>query len=822
MQPAVSDTVLRLSHEDDAEQLDHLAPRLRQNNFQRKAEWTKSSTCTIRCAVLHGEASDAALQEMVFRLTNWIDALASVAHFVFLDAPHDCAPRVEWFERLHAEGLYNKPSYRSWGLSEEGDERGRIARSVELVQDEMAKSGQMHAIAGVCLGSLIAASVAGLQDVPYINIAGGGPEPLYGDDYALLRRVRRPSLHLIGLQDELYSHALLMKLPSLCNCATLVQHERGHVVPILTGGMLSQVEAFFGQLFHGIGLAPEDPVAAFDAPERSAEQTVDSTALLMQARSNRPSQQIALDVMTFCATTIIMIHHYQPWLCRNPPVDDPGKICAHMLHNLRDSLHPTLMPAFALISGLRSARRRSSAAASMRQALILLALTVIYHHFIGAIHQKFLIKWMQPQVLRLGHRDPRLMCGDTSMLHRRPWWDWYFLLLAAYKMLDALCQWRRWPPWSMAAASAVAHVACVGGACPLPFCLDAAECRLLNGELFQGRWVLGFSQTFAHFAPLWPFYALLPLILPTDFPLVLPFEAGWTARTDDAPCRKSGVDRMKVSDDSTPSRGDCTPHGWQHTNTVRLAWVVVAIAFLARDSTLLPSERFGGLYNEAYGLFRRKKMGSTFVYVANERTLLTAITARLRCLWSFTCLSVFLVAVGAAMPRSAKRSVLSDAGAYAIWAYLLHPLVAPFVHPYPVVYAVVDALSALTHTVIGTWAQAVFESMRSVLILIYMISLQVVISRPPPLPALPLTLHCAKQRFDRLIVTLGSFASFRMSYRMESRLTLQDGDVIDEEEMTLLADARIRPQDSPRRRAGVGSVVVPPLRLSLGIECPGS
>ena len=103
---------------------------------------------------------------------------------------------------------------------------------------------------------------------------GGGPPSAFARDEdepdALMVRVRAISLHIVGLNDEQYSPAALLLLPARCSRATVLQHDQGHVVPVLAAlpEVHQEVTRFFTAVAHGASAdgsrAPRAVVEAAD------------------------------------------------------------------------------------------------------------------------------------------------------------------------------------------------------------------------------------------------------------------------------------------------------------------------------------------------------------------------------------------------------------------------------------------------------------------------------------------------------------------------------------------------------------------------------
>lgn len=91
------------------------------------------------------------------------------------------------------------------------------------------------------------------------------------------------------------------------------------------------------------------------------------------------------------------------------------------------------------------------------------------------------------------------------------------------------------------------------------------------------------------------------------------------------------------------------------------------------------------------------------------------------------CLLLF--GVGALVPRSPTPSMLSNAGASALFCYMLHMLVAPLLHPYPFILSCLQRIQFdLGDRLVGRIA---YEG----LLIAYLLLLQLLVSRKPQIPA---------------------------------------------------------------------------------------
>jgi acyl-CoA synthetase (AMP-forming)/AMP-acid ligase II/acyl carrier protein len=191
----------------------------------------RTATGPLRMLFLHGEGGDSDLMELSLLATQWMGRLETRMQFLFLDAPHRCAPKPEFHAAAVEAGLYGKAEYRSWGAAtEEG-----LAESVAAVLARLDDLAPVDAIGGICDGGLVAALVAARRpDIRlYLNISSSPlsrfPDAVAEADW----QIACPSVHLISPRDEFHTFQEQLGIPQRCEKALLLQHDRGHAVPTL-------------------------------------------------------------------------------------------------------------------------------------------------------------------------------------------------------------------------------------------------------------------------------------------------------------------------------------------------------------------------------------------------------------------------------------------------------------------------------------------------------------------------------------------------------------------------------------------------------------
>lgn len=176
---------------------------------------------------------------------------------------------------------------------------------------------------------------------------------------------------------------------------------------------------------------------AADGGDVDADEDANSITLVAvpQRKQERPCD-VGLNHLAFCATFVVLVHHYRPFSCSRELTESGQGVCAPRLAELHRLLHPgngmLIMPCFCLISGARG-QRRGGSARSPRQAAVLLGLAVTYHYVLGPVFTDVFARLLAEQGASTWPQDPRLMCGESTMVGHPPWWSWYLFLLSLYK-----------------------------------------------------------------------------------------------------------------------------------------------------------------------------------------------------------------------------------------------------------------------------------------------------------------------------------------------------------------------------------------------------
>ena len=779
------------------------------------SEMAADSTCNsssaphvrLCCLMLHGRAANADVMRLLMTGTDWHGSLSSTVDFMYANAPHPCEPDHQLYASLVQRGLYDQgddEQYFTFGLGTKGlcvsDTAGSklIEESVAHVERSLRDTkAPSSAVGGICEGACVAAVVA--QRNPwlklYLNFCGPPWEVLP----AVLRDVAEsiivPSVHILGLQDELLTQAELGNLVLKCREATVLRHDQGHVIPLLRPPMARAIEtiafrclednALVGKPLDSAGEPPGSRLrngAGFSARMEEDEHTEgadDDSLRLTQSNSwaNRSAKSVPLDLLTFLATFVVLIHHYRPWGCVRDEVaqhfyqaasklagepkaskwegleamnvtsasvafemntaldlasgrwksDWQAPVCAPWMELFHRAVGPSIMPLFCVVSGMRTVSESFSSKAALGQAKTLFVIGFVYHYIIPGPLFMGIIKsfsWSKG----LLHQDPRMACGETTMVGvEYPWWSWYFFLLAVYKAIDGAWLAFGLPLKYLGLVSLFVFILCAGSNCPYPLCIAKemeTHAQTCDSPFSLAELAENHSPVFKNLTRLWPYYALLRVILPQRFPFEMPLEATARALFERITCLLFAF----TKDGRRVETLRATVEKWTPV-LVRLGWLQVNMVLII-----------------TYDAFRTTPAG--WVGAGSYHVMLQRRGA-----FELLIISTLIMGVGALIPRSMKRTVFSDAGAGALYCYMLHMLACPILHPttyfLSILKVLLDRLFGSTFGSHGLFRHVlVTRSLRAmgrqlfheVLLAAYMLALQISLSRRPALPGVLLRL----------------------------------------------------------------------------------
>ena len=424
-------------------------------------EVTGDKPSVLRVLMLHGEGADAHLMQLSLRATGWCDAGALPMEFECIDAPHLCAPKPQFHAGAVAAGVYTKRQYRSWGVTDQATFDASITAVLDALQ---AAAEPCHGVGGICDGGLVAAVVASRRPELqlYLNIASSPLDRLP----AALRaapplRLGCASIHLISPADEMLSMAELLQLPSLCERATVLQHDRGHAVPPLRPPLRGHLLTSLAPVSHAtpdVGDEQRDPAEA-EPP------SMDSVAAMKAMfAGGGMTQQVTHDAkagyLMFLICFSVMAYHYSDWLqpvqsftyWDAPPAHHwgtwfrwPDTAAPHTAVQLGMAYWPLIkvmygvaMPlAFGLAGRVDGAT--SAAAGFMRRtALTWGVMTLVYVVVVHLNHHVYFPLGRDTRYIMATQMEAHLLSPWLqlrNMLARTYSFAWFFAMLAAFRTM---------------------------------------------------------------------------------------------------------------------------------------------------------------------------------------------------------------------------------------------------------------------------------------------------------------------------------------------------------------------------------------------------
>ena len=485
-----------------------------------------SATSSFRVLMLHGDAADESLMRMLLDASGW-SAHTSV-EFVCRSAPHECAPKPELFAAFAERGLYDKERYCTWGLhAGEQTAPGLIARSVAHVQ-RLLIDENCDGVGGICDGAIIAA-LAALQ-TPSVKLfinACAGPLSMvrrYIDEIPQLSsaKVTVPSIHLLSFSDDVFTFSELSEVPGVCEGGMVHLHAQGHAFPLLSPAMDDGLHVAVA-LARGVSSAGggEHPRGTPPAPKDSLDLLAAMSAGGMSERDASRGH------INFAVLSLVIYHHARLKFLttRLQAVTPADKQALFVLESFVDVAMPI---AIALLGvDARNAERTKPFLARVGTLAFLIwtfTLSALPTHFENLLDARL---W--PTV------SSKTEYTFTAERLVTPMWFLYALVL--WEIASELA--RRVRLASLVPAIALAfhfyfHSSGSekwyvpgrdGGLVKINFGLDApghpwaAWASVVNP--LQG-WTV--QTTIARTVTYWWLYAFAPVLLPPQFPVVLPLE----------------------------------------------------------------------------------------------------------------------------------------------------------------------------------------------------------------------------------------------------------------------------------------------------------
>lgn len=266
-----------------------------------------TATRKLRILALHSFRTNAAIFEKQLRLAGLLKEIENVAEVTFIDAPNKASGPIP--EDV-ASSFPNMDYFEWWNAEKDSAGRWRYENAQESLDkvDEISKQcGPFDGIMGFSQGAALAALLAGMQQRSQKSesvaavLASQPPlrfvicfagikvrDPALEIYYKELGSL--PSIHVIGDKDPI--KFLNNKLVECFERPVLVKHDRGHVVPRLTGTRLDEFQRFLYSQHRGISSVSVAD-SALIPPGRSSKPGKEST-LYEERRDNRTQGRSSL------------------------------------------------------------------------------------------------------------------------------------------------------------------------------------------------------------------------------------------------------------------------------------------------------------------------------------------------------------------------------------------------------------------------------------------------------------------------------------------------------------------------------------------------
>ena len=236
----------------------------RSASMQAAAEKAK-----LRVLCLHSFRTSASILRQQFEIAGWEaeGTLGDLCDFTFVDSPHPSSGAIP----PDVSGFFEPPYYEWWNATtvDGALEYVGLEQSLANVQYFVEANGPYDGVLGFSQGATLtgmmaamgaaenrgpfaAAAGAGAGSVPFAMLVSGmlarteGAKATYAAAAAAAAGgATTPSLHIIGEADRVMPPVMSERAAAaFFSDPVIVRHERGHVVPRLTGEALKKVRGF--------------------------------------------------------------------------------------------------------------------------------------------------------------------------------------------------------------------------------------------------------------------------------------------------------------------------------------------------------------------------------------------------------------------------------------------------------------------------------------------------------------------------------------------------------------------------------------------------
>ena len=610
------------------------------------------------CMFLHGMASSAALMEILLRGAGWTVELEDDVTFVCVDAMHAAPAVPELYAALVEAGLYgvDTPCF-DYGLRRDdaGDEAARVHASVSHA-DALLVRHTPAMIGGICDGGLLAALLASRHADSLrllLNVCGSAWETLPTPLRTSAAIVEVPSLHLLGLRDELLTQDELESLSRRCSDATILRHPQGHAMPVLSRRLSARLAHAIreacgvGGAADSAGWWEDDDDGAVDRTPSDSTVLPDSIQMLLDA-GVRVSQCIVTEHVYGACLLFVVVAHWHELFHTNLTSSSAlaGANCltngsCHVLTSILTVGRFFTLQAFLVVAGTTDARLPPLLMRRLAANTTLVVVPFLWLMFMSDVPERL------SAIIEPPPHNTTVLAG----FHRELVWFGFLLLFC--RLLHAALTVMRVRPL-LPLIGIVTHFGCYSGHCLWPLRRAPFDLRLLPPSDPMHLLALVLPKT-GSFATLLIYYATVPALLPSEFPRAYPDPFALLIK-----CTVPRGARRKRLLTRTPSMA-------------RAAWALVLLFVVL--GCLVPSFRgrlhyYDSLAHHAsYGCARGDCNDQVWAFGAmmdDASGVLLSI--------------VVVIGVAAAAPRC--TTPISWAGARSWQVYVLHDYLMPQIGPY--------------------------------------------------------------------------------------------------------------------------------------------
>ncbi|GIL60114.1 hypothetical protein Vafri_14749 [Volvox africanus] len=249
-----------------------------------------------RVLCIHSFRTSGKIFQQQLQRAGLLEALSDLVEFVFVDAPHPASGPIPRDVRPYFEGPY----YEWFTAESVGDrvefDEAKMKASERFLMALLAQQGPFDGLIGFSQGAAMSGALVALQRsglraelstlrplrfcILFAGLKSRHPDHLAAFD-ALSGKVPCPSLHVFGDKDAL-KNPHCTELADSFRSATVLLHQRGHVIPVLHEPQLAIMRAFI----QATASAPEPPPPDTHIPAPRGVVGQDDGAEVVEAASS--------------------------------------------------------------------------------------------------------------------------------------------------------------------------------------------------------------------------------------------------------------------------------------------------------------------------------------------------------------------------------------------------------------------------------------------------------------------------------------------------------------------------------------------------------